>query len=104
MGSGIRVNELIELRLKDIDSKNNEISIIRKGGKKDTIPVTPSSMLDVLDYLSIRNERYNAGNEESQYLFVKQYKGDTLPLTARAVENIVYKYTKSFDKRMAPIN
>lgn len=102
LGSGIRVNELIELRLKDIDSKNNEISIIRKGGKKDTIPVTPSSMLDVLDYLSIRNERYKAGNEESQYLFVKQYKGDTLPLTARAVENIVYKYTKSFDKRMAP--
>ena len=25
-----------------------------------------------------------------------------LPLTNRAIENIIYKYTKSFDKRMSP--
>ncbi|WP_256218304.1 tyrosine-type recombinase/integrase [Bacillus sp. MUM 116] len=29
-------------------------------------------------------------------------KNEPKPLTNRAIENIVYKYTKSFDKRMYP--
>lgn len=35
-------------------------------------------------------------------VFIKLYKGEPLPLTNRAIENIVYRYTKSFDKRMSP--
>lgn len=102
LGSGIRVNELANLRLKDIDFSNLEIGVIRKGGKKDTVSVTPSSLEDIKQYLSIRSEKYAAGNGENEFLFIKKYRGKAEPLTNRAIEDIVYKYTKSFDKRMSP--
>lgn len=102
LGTGIRVNELSNLRIKDIDFTSNEISVIRKGNKKDTVSVTPSSMEDLQHYLSIRNERYKAGNNENEYVYVKLFKNEPKPLTNRAIEDIVYKYTKSFDKRMSP--
>ncbi|MCS0824605.1 tyrosine recombinase XerS [Cytobacillus firmus] len=102
LGSGIRVNELTNLRLKDLDFSAKEISVIRKGGKKDTVSITPSSLSDLNNYLQVRKERYKASEGENEYLFVKNFKGQPEPLTNRAVENIVYKYTKSFDKRMSP--
>ena len=102
LGSGIRVNELTNLRIKDIDFTNKEISVIRKGGKKDLVSVTPSSLQDLKAYLDIRCERYKASNEDNEYVFVKNHKGKVEPLSNRAVENIVYKYTKAFDKRMSP--
>jgi integrase len=102
LGSGIRVNELTNLRIKDIDFGSNEISVIRKGGKKDTVSITPSSLQDINHYLSVRKEKYKAGNGANEFVFVKLFKGESQPLTNRAIENIVYKYTKSFDKRMSP--
>ncbi len=73
LGTGIRVNELSNLRLKDIDFSGREISVIRKGGKKDTVSVTPSSLIDLEDYLTVRKEKYNAGDGENEYVFVKYY-------------------------------
>ncbi|WP_445491472.1 tyrosine recombinase XerS [Niallia sp. 03133] len=102
LGSGMRVNELTSLRLKDLDVTSSEVSVIRKGGKKDTVSVTPSSLQDVVEYLQVRKEKYKAGDSENEFVFVKLYRGKTEPLTNRAVEDIVYKYTKSFDKRMSP--
>lgn len=97
-GSGIRVNELTNLRIKDIDSSAKEISVIRKGGKKTPISITPSSLEDLNNYLNVRKEKYKAGDGENEFLFVKHFRGIPEPLTNRAVEDIVYKYTKSFDK------
>ncbi|WP_235824697.1 tyrosine-type recombinase/integrase [Bacillus salipaludis] len=47
LGTGIRVNELSNLRIKDIDFTSKEISVVRKGNKKDTVSVTPSSLEDL---------------------------------------------------------
>ncbi|WP_394237538.1 tyrosine recombinase XerS [Niallia oryzisoli] len=102
LGTGIRVNELSNLRLKDIDFTSKEIRVIRKGGKKDTVSITPSSLQDLNNYLTVRNERYKASDSENEYIFVKFYKGESKHLTNRAIEDIVYKYTRSFDKRMSP--
>ncbi|NRD81008.1 tyrosine recombinase XerS [Bacillus sp. BRMEA1] len=102
LGTGIRVNELSNLRIKDIDFSSLEISVIRKGNKKDTVSVTPSALEDLQKYLSIRIDRYKAGYGENEFVFLKLYKNEPKPLTNRAIEDIVYKYTKSFDKRMSP--
>lgn len=102
LGTGIRVNELSNLRIKDIDFTSKEISVIRKGNKKDTVSVTPSSLEDLQRYLTIRNEKYKGGNGENEFVYLKLYKNEPKPLTNRAIEEIVYKYTKSFDKRMSP--
>jgi integrase len=102
LGTGIRVNELSNLRIKDIDLTSREISVIRKGNKKDTISATPSSLEDLQKYLSVRKEKYKAGNSENEFVYVKLFKNKVQPLSNRAIENIVYKFTKSFDKRMSP--
>jgi site-specific recombinase XerC len=49
---------LTSLRLKDIDFSAREIKVIRKGGKKDTVSVTPSSLEDLNRYLAVRKEKY----------------------------------------------
>lgn len=102
LGTGIRVNELSNLRIKDIDFSSSEISVIRKGGGKDTVSAPPSCLEDIQCYLKVRKEKYGASNGDNEYVFIKRLKGQFEPLTNRAIENIVYKYTKSFDKRMSP--
>ncbi|CAH0234390.1 tyrosine-type recombinase/integrase [Peribacillus frigoritolerans] len=44
LGSGIRVNELSNLRLRDLDFEEKQIHVLRKGGKKDVVAVSPPSM------------------------------------------------------------
>lgn len=102
LGTGMRLNELANLRLRDIDFTGCKISVLRKGNKVDTIAATPSSLEDLKRYLNIRKERYGADDSPDEFVFVKKYKGAAVPLTNRAIENIVYKYTQAFDKRMSP--
>ncbi|HZG71076.1 MAG TPA: tyrosine recombinase XerS [Chondromyces sp.] len=104
LGSGIRVNELVNLRLRDLDFKENIIHVVRKGGKLDTVAVIPQSMEDLQQYLSVRKERYNAEEDENSYVFLAKRKGAGVPLSVRAVQMLVKKYTKAFtkNKSLAP--
>lgn len=104
LGSGIRVNELSNLRLRDLDFEENQISVIRKGGKLDTIAVVPESMQDLKEYLLIRSDRYKAGKEDYDYVFVRKLHNVASPLSNRTIESLVKKYTKAFksNKSMSP--
>ncbi|MGN7396008.1 tyrosine-type recombinase/integrase [Peribacillus frigoritolerans] len=55
LGSGIRLNELSNLRLRDLDLEEKQIHVLvlRKGGKKDVVVVAPPSMQDIKDYLAV---------------------------------------------------
>jgi integrase len=66
---------LTNLRIKDIDFSAKEVSVIWKGGKKDTVSITPSSLDDLTKYLEVRKEKYKASYGENEYLFVRNYKG-----------------------------
>ncbi|MBV7509667.1 tyrosine recombinase XerS [Bacillus sp. sid0103] len=104
LGSGIRVNELSNLRLRDLDFDENRINVIRKGGKQDTVSVVPESMQDVKAYLDIRQERYKASSEENEYVFVAKVHNTSSALSNRAIESLVKKYTKAYkhNKSMSP--
>ncbi|OCA90294.1 tyrosine recombinase XerS [Pseudobacillus wudalianchiensis] len=104
LGSGIRVNELVNLRLRDLDFRENLIHVVRKGGKKDIVAVIPQSMEDLHHYLSIRKERYNASDDDNSYIFLVKRQGNGQPLSVRAVQLLVKKYTKAFtkNKSLAP--
>ena len=41
LGSGTRVNELFNLSLRDLDFEEKQIHVLRKGGKKDVVAVSP---------------------------------------------------------------
>ncbi|WP_082195152.1 tyrosine-type recombinase/integrase [Bacillus andreraoultii] len=64
--------------------------------------VAPPSLADPKEYLRESKEKYKANDNPNEFVFVKYFKGEVAPLTNRAIENIVYKYTQSFDKRMSP--
>ena len=86
-GTGIRVSELCNIKVKDIDLNNKTIRILGKGSKERIVFYGDvcSEMLEL--YLSDgRNVLLNKKNNE--YLIIGAYKKDK-PLTTRSVELII---------------
>ncbi len=81
---GLRVSELISLKIVDIDSKNHKINIRNSKGKIDRIV-----MLDEFVLKTLRN--YWQSYKTNKYLFEGQ-KGDKYSVTS--VQNIVKKTVK----------
>lgn len=93
--SGIRVNELANLKIKDVDYKNGEINVIRKGNKTDSVLITNSAIDKITEYLD--SLPFELGRED--YLFVtKNKKG----ISIRAIQKLVMKYTESYNIPMSP--
>ncbi len=102
-GSGIRVNELAGLQLTDIDSKKNDLSVLRKGNKADTVSITPSSMHDLMCYLEDRQTIYKP-DSKNQFVFLTRYGGVANPIAVETIQKLVNKYTKAYlsGKRLSP--
>jgi integrase/recombinase XerD len=66
-GMGLRVSEIIKLKVKDIDSKNMQVFIERAKGKKDRYANLPESLLEQL-------RTYFVEYKPQIYLFEGQYK------------------------------
>ncbi|MDQ0255603.1 site-specific recombinase XerD [Evansella vedderi] len=101
LGSGVRVSELVQLTLDDINFQNNTLKVLRKGNNKSVIKATKSSLDDVKQYLKVRKDRYRVPDSQ-KYVFVTNYRKECAPLSVRAVQHIVGKYTKSFAMKMSP--
>lgn len=59
-GMGLRVSEIVNLKISDIDSNNMQVFIERAKGKKDRYVILPQSILEQLRayYLQYRPEKY----------------------------------------------
>lgn len=101
LGSGIRVSELVQLTIDDINFQNNTLNVLRKGNKKSVILATKSSLDDVKEYLKIRQDRYRVPKSQ-KHVFVTNYRKECTPLSVRAVQHIVGKYTQNFITKMSP--
>ncbi|WP_051314595.1 tyrosine recombinase XerS [Alteribacter aurantiacus] len=101
LGSGIRVSELVQLTVDDVFVNQNKLAVQRKGNKKSVVLATKSSMDDLHTYLKIRKERYNVPDNQ-KHVFVSNYAKSCNPLSIRAVQHIVGKYTASFISKMSP--
>ena len=95
LGSGIRLGETARILVKKINLKKQVIDIKRKGAKEDTVRVMDQAVQHLKSYLDIREIRY-AGAKEVSFLFVTLYGGTVRPLSRRAIENLVTKYTAAF--------
>lgn len=102
-GSGIRVNELAGLQVTDIDSKKNDVSVLRKGNKADTVSITPSSMQDLMAYMEQRQTMYKPDNK-NHFVFLTRYGGAANPIAVETIQKLVNKYTKAYlsGKRLSP--
>ena len=95
LGSGIRVSEASKLLVKKIRGKRLQIEVVRKGNEEDIVSVLESAMNDLQAYLHIRETRY-PGSKNNPFCFVSVYGGSVRPLSRRAIQNLVNKYTAAF--------
>lgn len=59
LSTGIRVSELVSLKLSDVDFEYNNIKIKRKGNKEQTIPLNKQVAELISQYLQVRPETDN---------------------------------------------
>ena len=79
--AGLRVSEIVKLKLKDIDSDRMQIFIERGKGKKDRYVNLSPVLLDILrSYISTQDPR------PGKYLFESGYTFDSFPI--RSVQHI----------------
>lgn len=77
-GMGLRVSEIIKLKITDIDSKSMQVFIERAKGKKDRYANLPESILEQL-------REYYKEFKPKEYLFEGQYGGQYSTRTVQQV-------------------
>ncbi len=94
-GCGLRVSELITLKLTDIHINASYINIIGKGNKERLVPMGEIAIVSLRDY--IENARPNLSSKPGNILFYN-YKGDMLSrqsvfklIKKLAIENEIIK-------------
>lgn len=83
--SGLRVGELVSLKISDINIPEGTIRVKGKGNKERIVPVGSYALNVLFEYLSMRKD------SRCPYVFLNKKKG---ALTARSVERIIKKYAK----------
>lgn len=85
--SGIRRAELINIKLNDVSSSQKTLKVLGKRNKERLIPLLPSVLKTISEYLPIREELKEIKDRE--YLFLTS-KG------VKVYENLVYRVIKSY--------
>lgn len=103
LNSGLRVSEVVNLNVNDLDLANKLLYVFRKGHNDETFK-TPvyfreQSKEDLTHYLSLRHTRYKTPKREKA-LFVALPNGskEGKRMTKRAIQSMIIKYAKRFGK------
>ncbi|MBJ6359964.1 tyrosine recombinase XerS [Paenibacillus sp. GCM10012307] len=103
LNSGLRVSEVVNLNLDDIDLKKKLAYVYRKGSNDDTFK-TPvyfrqEAIDDLNDYLALRDREYRPPKrEKALFLAIANGKTEGSRMTKRAIQEMVIKYAKRFGK------
>ncbi|WP_096200493.1 tyrosine recombinase XerS [Bacillus sp. FJAT-45350] len=100
LGSGLRLSEVVNLDIDDIDFTKSSARVVRKGNKEQYVYFSSLAMDDLQEYLSIRANRYKV-EKTNKSLFVSAPmgpKGTSRRLSARAIEKLIEKYATAFGK------
>ncbi|MDL4839664.1 tyrosine recombinase XerS [Aquibacillus rhizosphaerae] len=100
LGSGLRLSEIVNLDLDDIDFSKYSARVIRKGNKEQFVYFSKIAMDDLQEYIKIRENRYKV-EKNNKALFVAASmgpKGKTRRLSARSIEKMIEKYASAFGK------
>ena len=82
--TGARVNELVNIKLKDVDLDLREIKVLGKGNKERIVYLGSYAIDSINSYLNIRNELL--GKQNNDYLFLNHLGNK---LTTRGVRDII---------------
>lgn len=84
-GSGVRVSELVNIKIKDIDFDNKNILIFGKGSKERIVSFGEPA-LDSINLFIKEGRKEYLGNNNSDYLIVGK---NEVKLTSRRIEQII---------------
>ncbi|WP_214482960.1 tyrosine recombinase XerS [Bacillus sp. SM2101] len=102
LASGLRVSELANLSVPSVNLKMRKLSVLRKGSKESTVPFRKFAVPFLEDYKQIRETRYKAPESE-KYFFLTIYQGAAQPLSVRAIQQLIMKYTEAYrDEKLSP--
>ncbi|MCL2855576.1 MAG: tyrosine-type recombinase/integrase [Defluviitaleaceae bacterium] len=90
-GTGIRVSELVGLNVDDVNVDRGSFRVIRKGGDEAILFFNEEVEMALRDYLEVRNlkkGKIQEGHENALFLSLQNRR-----ITARAVQNLVKKYS-----------
>jgi site-specific recombinase XerD len=103
LNSGLRVSEVVNLNLEDIDLKKKLAHVYRKGKNDDTFKTPVYFRQDAVEilqsYIEMRDLQYNPERrEKALFLAVANGKNEGTRMTKRAIQEMVLKYAKRFGK------
>ncbi|WP_211750310.1 tyrosine recombinase XerS [Paenibacillus sp. Marseille-Q4541] len=103
LNSGLRVSEIVNLNVDDLDLNNKVLYVYRKGNNDETFknPVyyREQAKDDLMNYMELRTLRYHTPKKEKA-LFVTVPNGqkEGKRMTKRAIQAMIIKYAKGFGK------
>lgn len=103
LNSGLRVSEVVNLNIDDLDLANKTVYVYRKGNHDESFkaPVyfREQAKDEMKDYIELRQSRYKTPKREKA-LFVALPNGsnESKRMTKRAIQAMILKYAKRFGK------
>ena len=85
--TGMRVSELVNLKISQIDLARNQIKVLGKGNKERIIPISPDTVSRITDYQKEKEIQFAAIITDKLLLSLKGK-----PLSARQIYDIVKKH------------
>jgi len=100
LGSGLRLSEVVQLDLSDIDFVKNTARVIRKGNKEQYVYFSDIAADDLKEYIKIRIGRYEIEKSQKALFIAAKVgpEGKSRRLTNRSIEKIVEKYATAYGK------
>ncbi|GET05441.1 tyrosine recombinase XerS [Ligilactobacillus agilis] len=99
-GTGVRVSEAANANVQDLSITKASLTVVRKGGERDAVPIAPWTLPYLNDYVQNRETLYPNVDKE-QALFVAG-KSKVNRISTAAIENLVAKYSQAFGRPITP--
>lgn len=102
--TGIRIAELVNLNIEDIDFFAGMLKVLGKGARERIIPIGEKALGILRKYLKMREEIFSRGKQfplDIHSLFVNRYGKR---LSARFIRKLINKYVKkiTLEKKVSP--
>jgi integrase/recombinase XerC len=96
--SGMRVSELVNMNVAQVNLATNEIRVWGKGSKERVVLIGEPAARALRTYID-KGRRELLGGKKNNALFVSRYGGR---LPARTVQKIIARYARNIDKKVHP--
>ncbi|MFI2855820.1 tyrosine recombinase XerS [Paenibacillus sp. JSM ZJ436] len=103
LNSGLRVSEVVNLNVDDLDLGNKMLHVYRKGNNDETFksPVYFRNQAkdDLEHYIALRPHRYHVPKKEKAlFVAIRNGQKEGSRMTKRAIQAMIIKYAKRFGK------